>query len=70
MGNCQLFFPAIQFPCMAEKFICMLCDQVEENCRCTRFCCLCQSEHNVRLVQDGNYYCLDCREACDFQAQY
>jgi hypothetical protein len=24
----------------------------------------------VRLCQDGLYYCIDCREACDFQAQY
>ena len=70
MPNCQLFFVAIEFPCMAEKYICMQCEQAEANCRCTRYCCLCQSEHNVRLVQDGNYYCLDCREACDFQAQY
>jgi hypothetical protein len=25
--------------------------------------------HNVRLCQDGQYYCLECREACDMQAQ-
>lgn len=54
---------------MADKFICMQCDQPEGSCKCDRYCCLCQGEHNVRLCQDGNYYCLDCREACDFQAQ-
>ncbi len=24
---------------------------------------------NVRLVQDGQYYCQVCREACDYEAQ-
>jgi hypothetical protein len=24
------------------------------------------SEHDVRLVDDGCYYCLECREACDY----
>jgi hypothetical protein len=47
----------------------MQCDKPEEGCHCERFCCLCQAMHNVRLCQDGNYYCIDCREACDFQAQ-
>ena len=23
-------------------------------------------EHDVRLVEDGCYYCLECREACDY----
>jgi hypothetical protein len=55
---------------MADKFICNLCDLTEEKCQCQRYCCLCLGEHNVRLVQDGQYYCIDCREACDFQAQY
>src|SRR5438105_14579481 len=67
---CQFPFVAIEFPCIADKYICMQCEQQEANCRCTRYCCLCQSEHNDRLVQDGNYYWLDCREACDFQSQY
>jgi len=31
---------------------------------------LCQGYENVRLCEDGNYYCLPCRESCDFQAQY
>ena len=55
---------------MAEKFVCAQCDKTEDVCVCHRYCMLCQGEHNVRLVQDGNFYCLDCREACDFQAQY
>jgi hypothetical protein len=24
------------------------------------------SENDVRLVQDGLYYCSECREACDY----
>lgn len=55
---------------MAQAFICTQCDKDEKTCRCERYCCLCQGEHNVRLCEDGNYYCLDCREACDYQAQY
>ncbi len=55
---------------MADKFICMLCDLPEEQCKCERYCALCQGANDVRLVQDGQYYCKDCREACDFQAQY
>ena len=54
---------------MAEKFICMLCDKPETECKCDRYCGLCQGEHDVRLVQDGTYMCRDCREACDYQAQ-
>jgi hypothetical protein len=56
---------------MAAPFICMQCNQPENHCKCDcqRFCVLCQGEHQVRLVKDGNYYCLDCREACDYEAQ-
>jgi len=57
---------------MATPFICLQCHQPEGQCKCEvkHYCVLCQGEHNVRLVQDGNYYCLDCREACDYQAQH
>jgi hypothetical protein len=54
---------------MAEPFICIQCDRTEDKCVCDKFCCLCQGEHNVRLVQDGNYYCLECRESCEYEAQ-
>jgi hypothetical protein len=55
---------------MAERFRCALCDQEEDKCRCERYCSLCNGFNNVRLCQDGAYYCLDCREACDFHAEY
>ena len=55
---------------MAEPYKCAVCDQTEANCTCNKYCALCQGDHDVRLVQDGMYYCLECREACDFQAQY
>jgi hypothetical protein len=54
---------------MAEKFRCTLCDQEESRCQCDRYCFMCQGGHDVRLCQDGMYYCLECREACDMQAQ-
>ena len=54
---------------MADHFICSMCDQPEEKCKCERICTLCMSQFSIRLCQDGMYYCVDCREACDFQAQ-
>jgi hypothetical protein len=54
---------------MADAYICVQCDKPEDKCNCERFCILCQGQHDVRLVQDGNYYCLECRESCDFAAQ-
>ena len=55
---------------MADPFKCYVCEKEESRCQCDKFCALCQSEHAVRLCQDGQYYCTDCREVCDFQAQY
>ena len=54
---------------MAEAFKCAVCDLEEVRCQCDKYCAICQGEHNVRLCQDGAYYCQDCREICDFQAQ-
>lgn len=50
-------------------WVCMQCEKTEELCKCDRYCCLCQSQEGARLCQDGNYYCYDCREACDFRVQ-
>ena len=50
-------------------FVCAQCDQEEERCKCDRFCILCQGWDSVRLCADGQYYCLNCREACDLRAQ-
>ncbi len=54
---------------MADRFLCIICDLQEEKCICEKFCCLCQGHHDVRLVGDGQYYCTDCREACEYAAQ-
>ncbi len=54
---------------MADKYLCAVCDLPEERCQCEKYCCLCQGLHNIRLCMDGQYYCIDCREACDLQAQ-
>ena len=51
---------------MAERFLCNVCDLVEEKCVCEKYCCLCLGENDVRLVGDGFHYCLECREACDY----
>jgi len=55
---------------MAKEFICGICDLPERTCICNKYCCLCQSLFEVRLCEDGIYYCRPCREACDLQAQY
>ena len=54
---------------MAEAYLCIVCEQPEERCDCERYCSLCMGAHNVRLCEDGQYYCLECREACDYRAQ-
>lgn len=54
---------------MADPFHCIACGEKEQDCRCDRFCSICQNDYNVRLCIDGNYYCKDCREACDYEAQ-
>jgi len=54
---------------MADEFICTVCDQPEKKCSCERYCCYCKAQFNVRLCEDGVYYCQPCREACDLQAQ-
>jgi len=55
---------------MADKFICMQCDKDEARCSCDRYCVHCLGSHDVRLCQDGAYYCQACREACGYMAQY
>lgn len=54
---------------MAEAYKCAVCEQEEEQCQCIKYCCLCQGYNDVRLCSDGMFYCLECREACDLQAQ-
>ena len=50
-----------------RKVVCMLCEMTEEKCVCEKYCVLCQSQIDVRLCQDGLYYCPPCREACDYR---
>ena len=52
-----------------KEFKCGVCDKPEEQCNCHKYCALCQSDSGVRLTEDGQYYCLDCREACDYKTQ-
>ena len=56
-------------PAMADPYHCGVCNQEEIKCSCDKYCCLCHGGNNVRLCQDGMWYCLDCREACDLMAQ-
>jgi hypothetical protein len=55
---------------MAKEYLCTICDMTERACQCNKYCWLCQSLHDVRLCEDGQYYCQPCRESCDLQAQY
>ena len=55
---------------MSKEFICAVCDLTEKTCTCERYCGLCQSHADVRLCEDGLYYCRPCRESCELEAQY
>ena len=49
------------------KYLCSQCDMSESRCECEKYCCLCQSQIDIRLCEDGLYYCPPCREACDYK---
>ena len=34
-----------------------------------KYCALCRSDYGPRLTEDGQFYCIDCREACDYKTQ-
>lgn len=48
---------------------CAVCDHPEKTCTCTKYCALCQTDYQVRLTEDGQFYCIDCREACGYKTQ-
>lgn len=52
---------------MPGPVVCSVCDKSEEHCECERYCSICQGQHAIRLCIDGQYYCPDCREACDIR---
>ncbi len=54
---------------LRKEFRCIVCDQAEKHCTCHPYCALCQSDSTLRLCEDGQYYCVDCREACDYRTQ-
>jgi hypothetical protein len=49
------------------KYRCGQCEMPEAQCECDKFCCLCQSQLDIRLCQDGLMYCEPCRRACDYK---
>ena len=53
-------------------YLCGMCEKEESQCECDirRYCGICQGEDDIRLCEDGQYYCRTCRESCDYQAQY
>lgn len=62
--------PAREGGKMEQKiFLCATCNQPEDRCQCVKYCVLCHSDYDVRMVADGLYYCADCREACDYKVQ-
>jgi len=54
---------------MNSRFTCQQCDNNEEKCTCTKYCCLCHAFDNVRLCADGLLYCEPCREVCDYAVE-
>jgi hypothetical protein len=49
------------------RFKCLVCDKSEDECQCQKYCALCHDDYQVRLCEDGQYYCVPCREACDYR---
>jgi len=49
-----------------NTYRCLQCEMTEDRCACEKYCCLCQSQMDVHLGQDGLYYCQPCREACEY----
>jgi len=56
---------ALKRTLMTSTVVCSQCDLPETKCECNRYCCMCQGLDAIRLCVDGNYYCPDCREACE-----
>jgi len=52
------------------KIRCSQCEQIEERCECEKYCVFCQSQLDVRLCEDGLFYCAACREACDYKVSF
>ncbi len=50
---------------MTGPVLCANCEKPESDCTCDRYCWVCKGQYGVRLCTDGQYYCPDCREACD-----
>lgn len=54
---------------LTKEFKCLVCEKPESQCTCNRYCALCHADYELRLTDDGQYYCRDCREACDYKTQ-
>ena len=52
---------------MVEQVLCTLCEKPEVDCKCDRYCCFCKGQYHIRMCVDGQFYCPDCREACDIR---
>ena len=52
---------------MAGPIVCSVCGKTEDDCDCVKYCTICKGDFGVRLCIDGQYYCPDCREACDIR---
>ncbi len=52
-----------------KEFLCIVCGHMEKTCTCIKYCALCHADYELRLTEDGQYYCVDCREACGYKTQ-
>ncbi len=52
---------------MAGLVLCAMCDKPEAECKCEHYCWMCKGQFGIRMCIDGQYYCPDCREACDIR---
>lgn len=54
---------------MFVPYRCIVCEKEELRCECHKYCYMCEGSNDLRLCSDGMYYCLECRQACDMEAQ-
>src|SRR5579864_6927828 len=66
-GSLPLRYSSAMATSTPRKYRCLQCEMTEDRCDCEKYCCLCQSLMEVRLCEDGLYYCKPCREACDYK---
>jgi hypothetical protein len=66
-GSRQRYITGMNGGTSHAKHRCGQCEMPEGQCICDKFCCLCQSQLEIRICADGLMYCESCRNACGYK---